>query len=245
MSVVVRFAPSPTGLLHVGNIRAALFNWLFARRHAGKFILRLDDTDRARSKPEFEAAIERDLALARPRLGRQGTPVRPAGPLRHRARRTDRVRPALSLLRERRRTRPQAQAGSKRAGCRRSTTAPLSRSPRRIAPWLSKAEGKRPHWRFKLDVRKVVRWDDLVRGASMSTTRTTADPVLVHADDSSLSSSASMIDDIALGVAHVIRGEDHVTDAGAQIQMFECHGRRRPGVPRPCRCSSMRRKSSK
>src|SRR5947209_13334294 len=61
MSVVVRFAPSPTGLLHVGNIRAALFNWLFARRRSGKFILRLDDTDRARSQPKFEAAIERDL----------------------------------------------------------------------------------------------------------------------------------------------------------------------------------------
>ena len=68
--LVVRFAPSPTGLLHVGNIRAALFNWLFARRHGGTFILRLDDTDRERCKPEFEAAIERDLALARPRLGR-------------------------------------------------------------------------------------------------------------------------------------------------------------------------------
>src|SRR3954471_14344359 len=61
MSVIVRFAPSPTGLLHVGNIRAALFNWLFARRKSGEFILRLDDTDRQRSRPEFEAAIERDL----------------------------------------------------------------------------------------------------------------------------------------------------------------------------------------
>ena len=62
LTPVVRFAPSPTGLLHVGNVRAALFNWLYARRHGGTFILRLDDTDRARSRPEFEAAIARDLA---------------------------------------------------------------------------------------------------------------------------------------------------------------------------------------
>ena len=107
---VVRFAPSPTGLLHVGNVRAALFNWLFAKRHGGTFILRLDDTDRQRSKPEYEAAIERDLAWLGLDWARK---ERQADRLAHYDAARDRLiasRPPLSLLRDARGARVQAQA---------------------------------------------------------------------------------------------------------------------------------------
>ena len=107
---VVRFAPSPTGLLHVGNVRTALFNWLFAKRHGGTFILRLDDTDRQRSKPEYEAAIERDLSWLGLDWARKERQVGPAAALRRGPRPADRRRPPLSLLRDAGGARVQAQA---------------------------------------------------------------------------------------------------------------------------------------
>jgi glutamyl-tRNA synthetase len=221
MSVVVRFAPSPTGLLHVGNIRAALFNWLFARRLGGKFILRLDDTDRARSKPEFEAAIERDLAW----LG-LGWDIKERQS--DRLAQYDRARDALigagrlypcyetpeELEFKRRRLLSQGRPPVyDRAALK------LDEAARRKL----EEEGRRPHWRFKLDSSEV-RWDDLVRGPQHVDEASQSDPVLVRADGSYLYSFTSVVDDIAFGVTHVIRGEDHVTNTGAQIQMFEALG---------------------
>jgi len=221
MSVVVRFAPSPTGLLHVGNIRAALFNWLFARRLGGKFVLRLDDTDRARSKPEFEAAIERDLTW----LG-LGWDIkeRQSDRLAH----YDRARDALigagrlypcyetpeELEFKRRRLLSQGRPPVyDRAALK------LDEAARRKL----EEERRRPHCRFKLDSSEV-RWDDLVRGPQHVDEASQSDPVLVRADGSYLYSFTSVVDDIAFGITHVIRGEDHVTNTGAQIQMFEALG---------------------
>ena len=175
---VVRFAPSPTGLLHVGNVRAALFNWLFAKRHGGTFILRLDDTDRQRSKPEYEAAIERDLAVARPRLGAQGAAGGPAAALRRGSRQADRQRPPLSLLRDAGGARVQAQApavAGPPAGLRPRRAEARRRRSR--SGW--RGEGRRPHWRFKLATEEV-RWDDLVRGPQHIDEASQSDPVLVR-----------------------------------------------------------------
>lgn len=214
---IVRFAPSPTGLLHVGNIRAALFNWLYARRHGGRFILRLDDTDRQRSRPEYATAIERDLSW----LGLDwDIKERQSDRLAHYAAARDRLIAAGRLYPcyetpdelEFKRKRLLAQGRPPvydRAALRLDETA-----RRKL-----EGEGRRPHWRFKL-ASEEVRWDDLVRGPQHVDEASQSDPVLVRADGSYLYSFTSVVDDIAFGITHVIRGEDHVTNTGAQIQMF-------------------------
>ncbi|MDP1748729.1 MAG: glutamate--tRNA ligase, partial [Reyranella sp.] len=215
---IVRFAPSPTGLLHVGNIRAALFNWLFARRHGGTFILRLDDTDRLRSKPEYEAAIERDLVwlgLDWARKEKQSDRLAHYDAARDRLIASDRLYPCYETPEE--------------LEFRRKRLLAQGRPPvyDRAALKLSDAdrlrlesEGRRPHWRFKL-MSEEVRWDDLVRGPQHIDEASQSDPVLVRADGTYLYSFTSVVDDIAFAVTHVIRGEDHVTNSGAQIQMFQ------------------------
>jgi glutamyl-tRNA synthetase len=221
MAVVVRFAPSPTGLLHVGNIRAALFNWLFARQQDGKFILRLDDTDRARSRPEFEAAIERDLGwlgLAWDAKERQSDRLAHYDRARDALVASGRLYPCYETPEElefkRRRLLAQGRPPVyDRAALR------LDEAARRAL----EAEGRRPHWRFKLESQEV-RWDDLVRGAQHVDEASQSDPVLVRADGSYLYSFTSVVDDIAFGITHVIRGEDHVTNTGAQIQMVQALG---------------------
>lgn len=215
---VVRFAPSPTGLLHVGNIRAALFNWLYARRQGGCFILRLDDTDRARSRPEFEEAIERDLrwlGLEWDRKERQSDRLARYDAARDRLIASGRLYPCYETPEElefkRKRLLSQGRPPVYDRGALR-----LDEAARRQL----EGEGRRPHWRFKLAAEEV-RWDDLVRGPQHVDEASQSDPVLVRADGSYLYSFTSVVDDIDLAVTHVIRGEDHVTNSGAQIQMFQ------------------------
>lgn len=214
---VVRFAPSPTGLLHVGNIRTALFNWLYARRHAGAFILRLDDTDRTRGKPEYETAIERDLAwlgLDWDRKERQSDRLPHYDKAREALIAAGRLYPCYETPEE--------------LEFKRKRLLSQGRPPvyDRAALKLGDAdraklesEGRKPHWRFKL-ASEEVRWDDLVRGAQHIDEASQSDPVLVRADGTYLYSFTSVVDDIAFAITHVIRGEDHVTNTGAQIQMF-------------------------
>jgi glutamyl-tRNA synthetase len=215
---IVRFAPSPTGLLHVGNVRAALFNWLFARRHGGIFILRLDDTDRVRGKPEFEAAIERDLAwlgLDWARKEKQSDRLAHYDAARDALVAAGRLYPCYETPEE--------------LEFRRKRLLAQGRPPvyDRAALKLSDAdrlrlegEGRRPHWRFRLTSEEV-RWDDLVRGPQHIDEASQSDPVLVRADGTYLYSFTSVVDDIDFAITHVIRGEDHVTNSGAQIQMFQ------------------------
>ena len=218
---IVRFAPSPTGLLHVGNIRAALFNWLFTKRHGGTFILRLDDTDRSRSKSEFEVAIERDLlwlGLDWARKERQSDRIGHYDAAREALIATGRLYPCYETPQE--------------LDFRRKRLLAQGRPPvyDRAALKLSDAdrtrlesEGRRPYWRFKL-ASEEVRWDDLVRGPQHIDEASQSDPVLVRDDGTYLYSFTSVVDDIAFGITHVIRGEDHVTNSGAQIQMFQALG---------------------
>jgi glutamyl-tRNA synthetase len=213
----VRFAPSPTGFLHVGNIRAALFNWLYARRHGGRFILRLDDTDRQRSKPEYEAAIERDLSwlgLAWDVSERQSDRLAHYDAARDRLIAAGRLYPCYETPEELEFKRKRLLAQGRPPVYDRAALRLDDAARRKLED-----EGRRPHWRFKLAAEEV-RWDDLVRGAQHVDEASQSDPVLVRADGSCLYSFTSVVDDIAFGITHVIRGEDHVTNTGAQIQMF-------------------------
>ncbi|UZF92921.1 glutamate--tRNA ligase [Bosea sp. NBC_00550] len=220
-SPLVRFAPSPTGYLHIGNARPALFNWLFARRHGGRFLLRYDDTDVARSKPEYADAIAEDLGW----LGIVPDLV---------IRQSERL-PIYDAAAERLR-----QAGRLYA-CYESADELDRRRKRQLARGLApiydraalkltaeqkaafEAEGRKPHWRFLLEAREVT-WDDLVRGASHVDCASLSDPVLVREDGSYLYTLPSVVDDIETGVTHVIRGEDHVTNTAVQAQIFEALG---------------------
>jgi glutamyl-tRNA synthetase len=214
----VRFAPSPTGRIHIGNARTAMLNWLFARRAGGRFILRFDDTDLERSKLEYAEGIERDLAwlgIVPDRVERQSRRMESYESAAERLRAAGRLYPAYETPDELDRRRKRQQA--------------LGRPPiyDRAALRLSDAEraaleasGRKPHWRFRLDP-TVVRWNDLVRGESHIDCASLSDPVLRREDGTYLYTLPSVVDDIDFGVTHVIRGEDHVTNTAVQIQIFE------------------------
>lgn len=232
----VRFAPSPTGKLHVGNLRPAILNWLFARKHGGTFILRLDDTDVARSKEEYAEAIRRDLTwlgLAWDREERQSA-------------RTALYTAAAERL---------ITAGRLYA-CYESEDELDRRRKRQLARGLPpiydraslkltaaeradlEAGGRKPHWRFRLAntapetglaPQPTIRsWNDLIRGDQMVDIGSLSDPVLVREDGTFLYTFTSVIDDIDMAVTHVIRGEDHVTNSGVQLDLFEALGAEPP-----------------
>jgi glutamyl-tRNA synthetase len=215
---VVRFAPSPTGRIHIGNARTALLNWLFARSRGGTFILRFDDTDRERSKAEYADAIEADLAWLgmKPDLvRRQSERMRAYAAAAARLKGSGRLYPAYETAEELERRRRLQQA--------RGLPPIYDRAALRLAAderAALEASGRKPHWRFRLEP-KVVRWDDLARGPSHIDCGSLSDPVLVREDGTYLYTLPSVIDDIDFGVTHVIRGEDHVTNTAVQIQLFE------------------------
>lgn len=218
---LVRFAPSPTGFLHIGNARPALLNALFARRHGGRFLLRLDDTDRERSTQEFAEAVETDLAWlgVKPDLFfRQSdrTALYDAAAARLKA--SGRLYACYETPEELERRRKR-QLGRGQPPVYDRAALSLTDADRAAL----EAEGRRPHWRFLLEHR-VVAWTDLVRGESHVDCASLSDPVLVRADGSYLYTLPSVVDDAETGVTHVIRGEDHVTNTGVQVQLFEALG---------------------
>ncbi|WP_132256040.1 glutamate--tRNA ligase [Methylobacterium segetis] len=221
MSPLVRFAPSPTGYLHIGNARPALLNALFARARGGRFLLRLDDTDRERSTPAFAAAIEEDLAwlgIVPDLFARQSDRAERHDAAAERLRGLGRLYPCYETPEElERRRKRQLGRGLPPIYDR----AALSLTAEQRASL--EAEGRRPHWRFKLDHR-TVSWNDLVRGEAHVDCASLSDPVLVRADGTYLYTLPSVVDDAELGVTHVIRGEDHVTNTGVQVQIFEALG---------------------
>jgi len=225
MSVKVRFAPSPTGRLHVGNVRTALANWLYAQGRGGAFVLRIDDTDLERSTAEFEQGIQDDLAWLGLRWAEKHNqsarfPVYQLAVERLKAQ--GRLYPAYETGEELERRRRLALAQGKPPVYDRAALK-LSDAERAAL----EAEGRRPHWRFKLDGKRV-RWDDLVRGPSEVDTASMSDPVLIREDGAFLYTLPSVADDVDMGITHVIRGEDHVTNTGAQVEVFEALGARPP-----------------
>ncbi|TNC11743.1 glutamate--tRNA ligase [Methylobacterium terricola] len=221
MAPVVRFAPSPTGFLHIGNARPALFNALFARREGGRFWLRLDDTDTARSTPAFAAAIEEDLGwlgIVPDGMFRQSERLAIYDAAAERLKAAGRLYPAYETAEElERRRRRQLGRGLPPVYDRAALT--LTDEERAAF----EAEGRRPHWRFRLDPGTVT-WDDLVRGPCHVEADSLSDPVLIREDGSYLYTLPSVVDDAETGVTHVIRGEDHVTNTAVQIQIFSALG---------------------
>jgi glutamyl-tRNA synthetase len=222
MTLVTRFAPSPTGRLHVGNLRTGLLNWLMARKAGGRFLLRLDDTDRARSTEEFARRIRDDLDL----FGL--TPDQEV-------RQSDRdalYQRAFDALRAAGRIYPAYETPDE-LDLARQVALSRRRPPiyDRAALRLSDADragleaaGRTPHWRFRLDESAPIEWDDLVRGPQRFDPATIGDPVVRRAEGSWLYLLPSVIDDADLAISHVLRGEDHVTNTAVQIQMFAALG---------------------
>ena len=215
---VVRFAPSPTGRIHIGNARTALLNWLFARRRGGTFILRFDDTDLERSRREYADAIETDLEWLgiRPDLvRRQSERMGAYGKAAEKLKGLGRLYPAYETADELDRRRKRQQA--------RGLPPIYDRAALRLTAderTALEASGRKPHWRFRLEP-MTVRWDDLVRGESHIDCASLSDPVLRREDGTYLYTLPSVVDDIDFGVTHVIRGEDHVTNTAVQIQILE------------------------
>ena len=219
--VIVRFAPSPTGLLHVGNARTALLNYLFARKMGGKFLLRIDDTDAARSEKKFEEAIYRDLdwlGIRHDLTDRQLGRVKIYSIAFYKLQAAGRVYPCYETEVELERQRGLARAMKKPPIYDRSALKLTDEQRAKL-----EAEGRRPHWRFKLSRQKVA-WRDLVRGAVEIDTATMSDPVLVREDGAFLYTLPSVADDLDFSISHVVRGEDHVTNTAAQIEIFEALG---------------------
>lgn len=215
MTVVTRFAPSPTGTLHVGNVRTALHNWLWARKHGGRFLLRIDDTDLERSKEEYVDGIRADLAW----LGfdidgeeRQSARFALYEAELEKLKAAGRVYACYET--------PEELDIRRKILLSRGLPPVYERKPA-DAPI---PEGVAPHWRFRLDHDTAIEWVDMVRGPQHFEPKTMSDPVVRRADGSWLYLLPSVIDDIAMGITHVVRGEDHVSNTASQIQMFAALG---------------------
>jgi glutamyl-tRNA synthetase len=222
MTITTRFAPSPTGRLHVGNIRTALHNWMLAKKHGGRFLLRIDDTDAERSREEFVVAIHADLAW----LG-----LHPDGEERQSARFALYEREFARLIDSGRVYR--AYETAQELDLKRKVQLGRGLPPiyDRAALALGEADhgamaanGTAPHWRFKLEHDLPIEWLDGIRGAQHFDPRQMSDPVVRRADGSWLYMLPSAIDDVAMGITDVLRGEDHVSNTAAQLQMFAALG---------------------
>lgn len=223
--IKVRFAPSPTGFMHIGNTRTALFNWLLAKKLGGKFMLRIDDTDKMRSKEEYELAI-RDalqwLGLTWSEEARQSVRFERYNQVVEKLQAEGRIYACwetaeeLDFMRKR-----LMNKGLPPIYDRKS----LNLSEAEIAAY--KAEGRKPHYRFKLNAGNIV-WQDMVRGEVKYEAHNLSDPIVIREDGTFLYHLPSVIDDVDFGITHIVRGEDHVTNTASQVQMFEALGGKVP-----------------
>jgi glutamyl-tRNA synthetase len=216
-----RFAPSPTGYLHIGNLRAALFNWLIARKAGGTFILRLDDTDPERSKEEYADGIREDLewlGLTWDREERQSA-------------RLDRYEAAADALRASGRLYEAFETPTE-LDLKRKKQLNMGRPPVYDRAALNLTEDQKAalrtergagHWRFKLDQERI-EWDDGILGPQSIDAASLSDPVLIRGDGQFLYTPASVVDDTEMGVTDVVRGSDHVTNTATQIQIIRALG---------------------
>jgi len=221
----LRFAPSPTGYLHVGNARVALANWLVARKSGGTFVLRFDDTDTERSKPEYATAIEEDLrwmGLDWDESFAQTERLEAYEAAAARLKADGRLYPCLESEEELRFKREQRQRQGRPPVYDRAALQMTAEQLERAI-----ANGKKPYWRFKLSPR-TVEWQDHVLGHRAVKLPPISDPVLIRADGSFLYTFTSVVDDLDTAITGVIRGEDHVTNTGVQIDIMEALGMR-PG----------------
>ncbi len=223
----VRFAPSPTGLLHVGNLRIAFANYLHARRHGGQYLLRIDDTDTERNRPELEEAIQHDLSwlgIAWDETFRQSERLDRYAAAAERLKASGRLYPCFESDEE---LNAKRELRLKRGLAPVYDRAMLKLTPEQRAN--AEAGGKLPHWRFQLSGRQVA-WVDLVLGPQQVKLPAVSDPVLIRADGTPLYTFTSVVDDLDEGITDIIRGEDHVTNTGIQLDILEAlaPGRRMP-----------------
>lgn len=235
MTVTVRFAPSPTGFIHIGNIRPALFNWLFALKSGGTFVLRFDDTDVERSKEEYARAIENDLAwlgVHPHRIERQSERFALYDKAAEALREAGLLYPCYETADELERRRSRARALGRPPVYDRAALKLTDEEKARF-----EGEGRKPHWRFLLPNhdgdpfvtrRTDVSWTDLCRGEQTIDLASLSDPVLIREDGTYLYTLPSIVDDIDMGITHVIRGEDHVANTGVQIAIFRALGAQPP-----------------
>ncbi len=221
MGVTVRFAPSPSGYLHVGNMRLAIINWLFARRESGKFWLRMDDTDPERSSQVYADAIQHDLAwmdLDWDRYERQSERLSAYEVAAEKLKASGRLYPAYET--------PEELGAKRKAQLARGVPPLYDRAALALTIEQRRsleASGRKPHWRFKLDSGKV-EWDDLIHGPIVFEAGQLGDPVLIREDGRPLYGFSSVVDDIAFGITHIVRGDDHITNTAGQIQLFQALG---------------------
>ncbi|MDE2390728.1 MAG: glutamate--tRNA ligase [Rhodospirillales bacterium] len=225
--VKLRFAPSPTGYLHVGNARAALVNFLFARHEGGTLLLRLDDTDTERGRPEYEQGIYDDLrwlGIEWDEQARQSDRFARYAEVAEALKASGRLYPCFEN---------EDELAAKRAALIKRKLPPvydraaLNMTPEQRA--TAEANGKKPYWRFKLSD-EAVSWNDLVLGARNIKLTTVSDPVLIRADGTPLYTFTSVVDDADMSITHIVRGEDHVSNTAVQIDLFRAVTR--AGVPR-------------
>ena len=217
MTVITRFAPSPTGLLHLGNIRTALINWLYARTHNGKFILRIDDTDQERSKDEYISKIKYDLEW----LGidyddtfNQSSRFERYREQFEKLKADGRIYPCYETLEELERKRKlQMASGGKQVYDRSSLS--LTDEEKRVY----EDDGRKPHWRFLLQTERL-KWNDLLKGELDIDLTSLSDPVLFREDGVPLYTFSSAVDDIDYNITNVIRGDDHTSNTAVQIEII-------------------------
>ena len=211
MTIITRFAPSPTGRLHVGNIRTALHNWMWAQKNGGKFLLRIDDTDAERSTEENVDSIRADLAWLGLKWDGEAC----------QSERFALYEAKFEVLKAAGRVyacyeTPEELDLRRKILLGRGLPPVYERQPADgLVP-----EGRTPHWRFKLDHESPIVWSDLIRGEQRFDPKLLSDPVIRRADGSWLYMLPSAIDDVDMGITHVVRGEDHVSNTATQIQMF-------------------------
>ncbi|CEO17878.1 Glutamate--tRNA ligase 1 [Rickettsia monacensis] len=216
--VITRFAPSPTGMLHVGNIRAALLNWLYAKKHNGQFILRFDDTDLERSKQEYKDAIEEDLKFLNINWGQTFNQL-------SRLNRYDEIK---NLLLNKKRLyacyeTPEELELKHKFQLSKGLPPIYDRASLNLTEEQAKKyieQGRKPHYRFLVN-HEPISWHDMIKGEVKYDGNALSDPIVIRADGSMTYMLCSVIDDIDYDITHIIRGEDHVSNTAIQIQMFE------------------------
>lgn len=224
-NIKVRFAPSPTGYMHIGNTRTALFNWLWTKKMGGKFMLRIDDTDFARSKKEYEDSLRECLiwlGLTWDEEARQSARFDRYNEVTEKLKAQGRIYPCYETPEELEFKRKHAMAKGLPPIYDRQA---LHYTQQDIARF--EAEGRKPHYRFKLPDGEIA-WDDAIRGHIKYEAQNLSDPIIIREDGSYLYHLPSVIDDCDFGITHIVRGEDHVTNTASQIQMFEAIGGKVP-----------------